>query len=196
MKEIIFFSKNKNKYLEISKLFRDIPIKILSLNNFDKKIKSPNETGITFKENAKIKSFFGLRTFKKSCFADDSGICIEAMDNEPGINSKKFLEKSSDPLEVFNLIFALVDKTKKNKAFFQTSICLSLNSNEHVFFNGTVKGTITQSLKGSGGFGYDPIFVPLGYEKTFAEMTVEEKNSISHRSIAINKLKKYLLTLI
>ena len=89
-----------------------------------------------------------------------------------------------------------MDKTKKNKAFFQTSICLSLKAKEHVFFNGIVKGTITQCAKGSGGFGYDPIFVPLGYNKTFAEMTVEEKNLVSHRSIAIKKLKKYLLTLI
>ena len=195
MKEIIFFSNNKNKYLEISKLFRDTPIKILSLNNFNK-INSPYENGVTFNENAKIKSSFGLKTYKKPCFADDSGICIEAMNNNPGINSKKFLEQNNGALDTFNLIFSFVDKTKKNKAFFQTSICLSLKAEEHIFFNGIVKGTITQNIKGSGGFGYDPIFVPLGYKKTFAEMTVEEKNLVSHRSIAINKLKKYLLTLI
>jgi XTP/dITP diphosphohydrolase len=195
VKEIIFFSNNKNKYLEISKLFRDTSIKILSLNNFNK-INSPNENGVTFKENAKIKSNFGLKTYKKPCFADDSGICIEAMNNNPGINSKKFLEQNNSALDTFNLIFSLVNKTKKNKAFFQTSICLSLKAKKHVFFNGIVKGTITQSIIGSGGFGYDPIFVPLGYKKTFAEMTVEEKNLVSHRSIAINKLKKYLLTLI
>ena len=195
MREIIFFSNNKNKCLEISKLFEDIPIKILSLNNFDK-IKSPNENGLTFKENAKIKSSFGLQTFKKTCFADDSGICIEAMNNNPGIKSKKFLETNNSTLDAFNLILSLVDKTKKNKAFFQTSICLSLNVKEHVFFNGIVEGTITKNIKGSGGFGYDPIFIPHGYKKTFAEMTVEEKNLISHRSIAIKKLKKYLLTLI
>ena len=195
MKEIIFFSNNKNKYLEISKLFRDTPIKILSLNNFNK-INSPYENGVTFNENAKIKSSFGLKTYKKPCFADDSGICIEAMNNNPGINSKKFLEQNNGALDTFNLIFSFVDKTKKNKAFFQTSICLSLKAEEHIFFNGIVKGTITQNIKGSGGFGYDPIFVPLGYKKTFAEMTVEEKNLISHRSIAIKKLKRYLLTLI
>ena len=195
MKEIIFFSNNKNKYSEISKLFRDTSIKILSLNNFNK-INSPNENGVTFKENAKIKSNFGLKTYKKPCFADDSGICIEAMNNNPGINSKKFLEQNSGALDTFNLIFSLVNKTKKNKAFFQTSICLSLKAKKHIFFNGIVKGTITQSIKGSGGFGYDPIFVPLGYKKTFAEMTVKEKNLVSHRSIAIKKLKKYLLTLI
>jgi len=195
VKEIIFFSNNKNKYLEISKLFRDTPIKILSLNNFNK-INSPYENGVTFNENAKIKSSFGLKTYKKPCFADDSGICIEAMNNNPGINSKKFLEENNGALDTFNLIFSLVDKTKKNKAFFQTSICLSLKAEEHIFFNGIVKGTITQNIKGSGGFGYDPIFVPLGYKKTFAEMTVEEKNLISHRSIAIKKLKRYLLTLI
>ena len=190
MKEIIFFSNNKNKFLEISKLFKDIPIKILSLNDFDK-IKSPNENGLTFKENAKIKSSLGLQVFKKTCFADDSGICIEAMNNNPGINSKKFLETNNSLLDAFNLILSLVDKTKKNKAFFQTSICLSLNVKD-----GIIRGTITKSIKGSNGFGYDPIFIPHGYKKTFAEMKVEEKNAISHRSIAINKLKKYLLTLI
>jgi len=195
VKEIIFFSNNKNKRLEITKLFRDIPIKILGLNNFNK-IKFPNESGVTFEENAKIKSSFGLQTFEKPCFADDSGICIEAMNNNPGIYSKNFLEQNSDPLDAFNLIFASIDKTKKNQAFFQTSICLSLKAKKHVFFKGIVKGTIIQNIKGSGGFGYDPIFVPLGYKKTFAEMTVEEKNVISHRSIAIKKLKKYLLTLI
>jgi XTP/dITP diphosphohydrolase len=118
------------------------------------------------------------------------------MNNNPGIKSKKFLETNNSTLDAFNLVLSLVDKTKKNKAFFQTSICLSLNVKEHVFFNGIVRGTITNNIKGSGGFGYDPIFIPHGYKKTFAEMTVEEKNSISHRSIAIKKLKKYLLTLI
>jgi len=195
VKELIFFSNNKNKYLEVSKLLRDIPITILSLDNFDK-IKSPNENGISFEENAKIKSNFGLKTLKKPCFADDSGICIEAMDKNPGINSKKFLKKNNSPIDAFNLIFSLIDKTRQNQAFFKTSICLSLNENKHVFFNGIVKGTITQNIKGSGGFGYDPIFIPFGYKKTFAEMATEEKNLISHRSIAINKLKKYLLTLI
>ena len=194
MKEIIFFSNNKNKNSEISELFKDTPIKILNLNNFNK-IKSPNESGVSFKENAKIKSNFGLQAFKKPCFADDSGICIEAMKNNPGIYSKKFLEQSRGNSDAFNLIFSLVNKTKKNKAFFQTSICLSLNAKKHIFFNGIVKGTITKNIKGSGGFGYDPIFIPLGYKKTFAEMTLKEKNLISHRSIAINKLKKYLLTL-
>ena len=168
MKEILFFSNNKNKYFEIAKLFRDIPIKILSVNNFNK-IKSPNENGVTFKENAKIKSSFGLRTFNKPCFADDSGICIEAMNDKPGINSKKFLEQNSGSLNTFNSIFSLINKTKKNKAYFQTSICLSLRAEEHIFFNGIVKGTITKSIKGSGGFGYDPIFIPLGFKKTFAE---------------------------
>ena len=124
MKEIIFFSNNKNKYLEISKLFRDTPIKLLSLNNFNK-INSPSENGVTFKENAKIKSNFGLKTYKKPCFADDSGICIEAMNNNPGINSKKFLEQNNDAFDAFNLIFSLVNKTKKIKPFFkQAYVCL------------------------------------------------------------------------
>lgn len=191
MKEIIFFSNNNSKKLEISKLLENIPIKILNLNDFDK-IKSPKETGRTFEENAKIKSIFGLKIFKRPCFADDSGICIDAMNNKPGINSKKFLERNVNTFNVFNKIILFVNKAKNNKAFFQTSICLSINSNTHFTFNGNIKGTIARDVRGRGGFGYDPIFIPDGYYKTFAEMTLQEKNFISHRSIAINKLKKHL----
>ena len=90
MKEIIFFSNNKNKIIEISNFFVEKPLKILNLNNF-KKIQSPNETGKTFEENAKIKSLYGYNIFKKICFADDSGISIEAMEGKPSVNSKKFL---------------------------------------------------------------------------------------------------------
>ena len=92
MHEIVFFSNNQNKILEVKKLFLNSSINIFSLNDF-KKIKSPEEVGSTFEENAKIKSFYGLKKLKKVCFADDSGICIEAMNNKPGINSKNFLLK-------------------------------------------------------------------------------------------------------
>jgi len=195
MKEIIFFSNNKNKYSEIFNLFKDISIKILGLHNFNK-IVPPNETGNTFKENAKIKAIYGLKSFKKPCFADDSGICIEALNNKPGINSKQFLKSFDDNLNAFKYIFQAVNKNKNNRAFFQTTICLSLDANNHFFFNGVVKGKVALHAKGKNGFAYDPIFIPNGYKSTYAEMTLDKKNLISHRFIAINKLKKYLSKLI
>ena len=194
MKKLIFFSNNKNKNIEIKKLFQKTPITILNLKDFNK-INSPRETGNTFEENAKIKSLFGLNFFKLPCFADDSGICIDAMNNKPGVDSKNFLIKNENK-NAFKLIFSSVDLKKNYKAFFKTSICLSVKIDQHIFFNGKIEGTISKEIRGLNGFGYDPIFIPKGQSKTFAEMTIDKKNLISHRSIAINKLKKYLNKLI
>ena len=195
MKEIIFFSNNKNKIIEISNFFVEKSIRILDLNNF-KKIKSPNETGKTFEENAKLKSLYGYKIFKKICFADDSGISIEAMGGRPGVNSKNFLQKEKNPKKTLRLILSIAKDINNFNASFQTSICLSLNENEHIFFNGIIKGTISQEIKGLGGFGYDPIFIPNGDDRTLAEMSLQEKNNISHRSIALKKLKYYLEKLV
>ena len=194
MKEILFFSNNKNKIKEILLLFNKTPLKILSLNDF-KKIKSPKEIGKTFEKNAKIKSLFGLEKFNKICFADDSGICISAMGGLPGINSKKLLSSEKNKLNIFNQIINFTKDKKNFAAFFQTSICLSLDKNRHFFFKGIIKGNISRSIRGQEGFGYDPIFIPENQKKTFGEMNQIEKNLISHRSIAINELKQYILSI-
>ena len=195
MKEIIFYSNNKNKIIEISKFFFYTNLKIKNLNNFIK-IRSPKETGKTFEQNAKIKSSFGYNIFNKICFADDSGICIEAMKGKPGVQSKNFIEKNIDSNNALKSILSITNAQNNFNAFFQTSICLSLNKNKHIFFNGKIKGQISKEIRGNGGFGYDPIFIPEEHNLTFAEMTLEEKNSISHRSIALKKLKDYCLKLI
>jgi len=194
MKEIIFFSNNKNKIKEISNLLQDISFKVLNLNNF-KKVESPNESGTTFKENAKIKSLFGFKKFNKICFADDSGICIKAMNNKPGINSKKFLNSNKNKNDTLNQIINITKNKNKFSAYFQTTICLSINKNDHFFFTGKILGRISNKIKGVDGFGYDPIFIPNGYDLTFAEMKMSDKNKISHRSIAISKFKKYLVSI-
>lgn len=195
MKEIIFFSNNKNKILEIDNFFLEKYFKILNLNNFEK-IQSPNETGKTFQENAKIKSLYGYNIFKKICFADDSGISIDAMEGGPGVNSNDFLKQKNNPNDALKLILSIVKDTNNFNAFFQTSICLSLNTKEHIFFNGIVKGKISHEIKGLNGFGYDPIFIPNCDKRTFAEMSLGEKNTISHRSLALKKLKAHLENLI
>lgn len=195
MKEIVFFSNNKNKILEVKNLLKYTSTNILTLNDFTK-IKSPKENGLSFEDNAKIKAIFGLNYFNKPCFADDSGICIEALNEKPGIKSKNFIEENGGLKNTFKIIFSAIKKTKKVNAYFQTSICLSINLNKNIFFKGILKGSISMKEKGSGGFGYDPIFIPNDNNQTLAEMTIREKNSISHRSIAIKNLKNYLQNLV
>ena len=191
MKDILFFSHNQKKIIEVKQIFKDSRIKVFDLNSFEK-IKEPRETGNTFASNAKIKSKYGQKVFNIPCFADDSGFCVEALKNNPGVKSKRFLEKFSNKKKAFEYIISNVIEKKNNKAFFVTAICLTLKDNHHIVFLGRVNGTVSLKPKGTNGFGYDPIFVPENYTRTFAEMSLEEKNIISHRKIAITKLKSFL----
>ncbi len=191
MKNLLFFSHNHKKIIEVESIFNNKNLKIKSLRSFEN-IKEPVENGLSFAENAKIKSSFGLKNFNIPCFADDSGICVEAIKNKPGIKSKRFLEKFPSKLHAFEHIIYNVIKTKNNKAFFKTAICLSIENNHHIVFEGKIDGKISTKPKGSNGFGYDPIFIPEGHEKTFAEMSIKEKNTMSHRKIALMKLESFL----
>ena len=191
MKKIIFFSHNDNKIEEVKRLFEETGINILTLHNFPN-ISKPNETGSTFEENAKIKSSYGYKKIKLPCFADDSGICISALDGFPGIKSKRFLKNNDDHNKTFITIINKAKELSNFHAYFQTSISLTFN-NETIFFKGVVRGKISSEPRGKYGFHYDPIFIPKGSEKTFGEMSIEEKNKISHRARAINRLKKFLI---
>ena len=192
MKDILFFSHNQNKIIEVKQIFQASKIKFYDLNSFEK-IKEPKETGDTFSSNAKIKSKYGQQLFNIPCFADDSGFCVEALKNNPGVKSKRFLEKFANNKKAFEYIISNVKKKKNNKAFFVTAISLTLKKSHHIIFLGRIDGTVSLKPKGTNGFGYDPIFIPENYTKTFAEMNLEEKNIISHRKIAISKLKSFLL---
>jgi len=191
LKDILFFSHNQKKIIEVKQIFKDNKIKVYDLNSFEK-IKEPRETGDTFTSNAKIKSKYGQKLFNMACFADDSGFCVEALKNSPGIKSKRFLEKFSTNRVAFDHIISNVIKNKNDKAFFKTVICLSIKKNHHIVFEGKINGRISIKPKGSNGFGYDPIFIPDGYKKTFAEMSIKEKNTISHRKIALMKMESFL----
>ena len=191
MKKIVFFSYNNNKIKEVKKLFEEIEINILSLHDFPG-ILNPKETGSSFEENAKIKSSYGYEKIKLPCFADDSGICISALNYFPGIKSKRFLEKNGNHEKTFKIIINKAKEQLNFQAYFQTSISLTF-SNESIFFKGVISGKISPEPRGKYGFHYDPIFIPKGSEKTFGEMTIEEKNKISHRARAIKKLKKFLI---
>ena len=190
MKKIIFFSHNDNKIKEVKKLFKETGINILTLHNFPN-IAKPKETGSTFEENAKIKSSYGYKKIKLPCFADDSGICISALGGFPGIKSKRFLKKNDNHKTTFKTIISKAKELSNFNAYFQTSISFTFD-NKSIFFKGVVHGKISSEPRGKYGFHYDPIFIPKGSKKTFGEMSMKEKNKISHRACAINKLKKFL----
>ena len=192
MKSLLFFSHNQKKIAEVKQIFNNSFLKINSLKEL-KKIKEPRENGKTFAENAKIKSLFGFKIFNTPCFADDSGICVNALRNKPGIYSKRFLRSFKTKNEAFKYIISATVKKNDNRAFFNTTICLSLNINQHILFIGKISGTISDKPKGSNGFGYDPIFIPSGFSKTFAEMSNQKKNLLSHRMIAIKKMESFLI---
>ena len=191
MRQLLFFSNNKNKIIEIKKIFKKFNLEILSLN--DLKISDePKENGQTFEENAKIKSDYGFNKTGFPCFADDSGICIESLNWKPGIVSKRFLNKFKNDESCFESIIKNTKKNSKQNAYFKTSISLTIKNNQNIIFNGKIDGKIAENARGGFGFGYDPIFIPRNYNKTLAELSTNEKNEISHRSIAATKLINFL----
>ncbi len=187
METYLFFSNNIDKIREIKSLTNYLKIKIVSPADFGFK-QEPLETGKSFSENAKIKSLFAFNKLKVPSFADDSGICIEALNWKPNIYSKRFIENFKNKNDCLRHIIRKTAKTKKFRAYFKTSISLTLSANYHIIFEGRVDGTISRKIIGKHGFGYDPIFIPNGERKTFAQMKIFEKNLISHRSIALAKL--------
>ena len=191
MKQILFFSSNKNKIIEIKKLFNKLNIQLLSLSDLDID-NEPEETGQTFEENAKIKSDYGFNKTGIPCFADDSGICIESLNWKPGVLSKRFLNEFKSNEACFKNIINRIKINGMQNAYFKTSISLTIKYNQNIIFNGKIDGKISDKIKGEYGFGYDPIFIPKYYKKTLAELSTKEKNEISHRSVAVRKLINFL----
>ncbi len=126
------------------------------------------------------------------CFADDTGLEVDALDNAPGIYSSRYAGPNCDPEDNMQKLLQNLHGLENRKAQFRTVIALILNGNEH-YFEGVVKGEINHQKEGSNGFGYDPIFKPMGYDKTFGELPEEIKNSLSHRAVATQKLVDFLL---
>lgn len=149
------------------------------------------ETAETIEGNALLKAKTIAVKFNTNCFADDSGLLVDSLNGAPGVYSARYAgEQKNDNDNIDKLLVELRD-TKNRKAHFKTVMALVLNGKEHLF-EGTVNGTITRIKQGTNGFGYDPVFMPQDYTKTFAEMSFEEKNTISHRKIALQKLLVYM----
>lgn len=187
--ELVFASSNQNKVTEIQKLVGN-KFKLLSLKDI-KCIEEIAETGKTFQENALIKARYIYQKYKYNCFGDDSGLEVEALNNAPGVYSARYAgEPKNDTNNTKKLLSELGSNPNRN-ARFKTYIALVIDGKE-CLFEGEIKGKISLQPIGSGGFGYDPVFIPDGYTKTFAEMSLDEKNRISHRAIATQKLVDYL----
>jgi XTP/dITP diphosphohydrolase len=187
--KIVFATQNKNKLSEIQAMMPQ-GIELVSLQDLNH-TEDIAETGTTLRENALIKARVIYEKYGMNCFADDSGLEVEALDGAPGVYSARY---AGEEQIAANNVKKLLDemKDKENRvACFKTVIALVLNDQEH-FFEGAIEGEITYSEMGESGFGYDPIFKPLGYEHTFAQMSAGEKNAISHRARAVNKLVDFL----
>lgn len=187
--KLIFATHNQHKLQEI-KLLLPKSIELVSLTDLNVTKDIP-ETGDTLKDNALIKAKYIYKRFGLDCFADDSGLEVEALNGAPGVYSARYagLQKS-DADNNQKLLAELKDKSNRN-ACFKTVISLYFNGNIH-FFDGIIHGTIQLEIQGTQGFGYDPIFKPNSYNKTFAQMSTGEKNKISHRGLAVNKLVDFL----
>lgn len=188
MKKLVFATNNQHKTEEIRQAL-DGQYEILNLENIGCFADIP-ETADTFEGNAALKSSYVYENYSLDCFADDSGLEIEALNNEPGVYSARY-SGSRDALENINLVLAKLEGIDNRKARFKTVISLMQNGENHLF-EGIINGTIRTALSGAKGFGYDPIFQPDGYSVTFAEMDMAEKNRISHRAIALQKMIAFL----
>jgi len=188
MKKLVFATNNEHKTAEI-RLALSGKYEVLNLQDIGCEEDIP-ETAETFEGNASLKSKYVVENFKLDCFADDSGLEVAALNNEPGIYSARY-SGSRDSLENIQLVLRKLEGQNNRKARFKTVISLMLNGENHLF-EGVINGNITEGLSGSKGFGYDPIFQPDGYDITFAEMDMSEKNKISHRAIALNKMIEFL----
>lgn len=189
MMKIVFATHNQNKVREVKALMPN-PIKLLSLTDIGCYDDIP-ETSPTIEGNALIKANFVKEHYGYDCFADDTGLEVEELNNEPGVFSARYAGPENDADANMDKLLANLRQKNNRKAHFKTVIALT-QSKDTKLFTGICKGEITTFKKGGSGFGYDPIFQPLGYKKTFAEMTLEQKSEIGHRGKAVRLLIDYL----
>lgn len=196
MKTLVFASNNAHKLEEIRAILGN-KFDVKSLKDIGCNVDIP-ETGTTFRENALQKARYVKEHFGFDCFADDSGLQVEALGGEPGVYSARYAVKNGRQVTAGNKDDANMDVLleklageENRKACFRTCIALIYEGETH-FFDGVVEGHIITEKRGDGGFGYDPLFIPDGYDKTFAELGNEVKNGISHRDRAVAQLAEFL----
>lgn len=190
MKRLVFATNNAHKLEEVSAILGD-KIELLSLKDIDCHTDIP-ETADTLEGNALLKSSYIFDNYHLNCFADDTGLEVEALHGAPGVYSARYAEGEGHDAQANMLKLLREMEGKENrKAQFRTAISLILDGKQYLF-EGVIKGEIIKEKRGNSGFGYDPIFVPEGYSQTFAELGNDIKNKISHRALAVNKLCDFL----
>ncbi len=188
--KIVFATNNKHKLEEIKDILGK-DFEIVSLAEIGCHEDIP-ETGLTLEENARQKSTYIVEHYNHDCFADDTGLEVDALNGEPGVHSARYAEGTDHDSEAnMRKLLSKISNVKDRTARFRTVISLIINGVEHQF-EGRVEGRIATEKHGKEGFGYDPIFIPEGYDKSFAELGEEVKNQISHRARAVKKLAEYL----
>lgn len=188
--KIVFATNNKHKLEEIKDILGK-DFEIVSLAEIGCHEDIP-ETGLTLEENARQKSTYIVEHYNHDCFADDTGLEVDALNGEPGVHSARYAEGTDHDSEAnMRKLLSKMSNVKDRTARFRTVISLIINGVEHQF-EGRVEGRIATEKRGTEGFGYDPIFIPEGYDKSFAELGEEVKNQISHRARAVKKLAEYL----
>lgn len=187
--KLVIATANKHKLIEIQNIFKDSAKEILPMPS---DIGEIIEDGNSFIENSLIKAKAVYNHTKLPSLADDSGICINALNGEPGIYSARYGGENLGYKEKMQMILDKLKNKNDRTAYFITFAVCVLDDNYYIALEGRVDGVIIESPKGFDGFGYDPIFKPNGYDITYAEMTLEQKNSMSHRAIAMNKMKEIL----
>jgi XTP/dITP diphosphohydrolase len=186
--ELIFATNNDHKLSEIKESVSSFEVKGLKESGIEEDIP---ETGDTLKENARQKAIYIYEKFGKSCFADDTGLEVGFLNGAPGVYSARYAGNQCDAGDNNQKLLKELGTTTQRKANFRTVICLIVNGKEF-YFDGVCNGSILTAYQGEEGFGYDPIFLPDGFKQSFAQMSTRQKNTISHRGLAVQKLIAYL----
>lgn len=189
MIKLVFASNNQHKIQEIEKMLPN-NYQILSLKDIGCTDEIP-ETATTFEGNAALKAQYIHQKYGVNCFADDSGLEVHSLNNAPGVYSARYAGADKNDFNNNQKLLHSLENQTNRKAHFKTVICLILDQRQY-FFEGMIQGEIIRTPRGSNGFGYDSIFVPDNYQKTFAEMSDVEKNNISHRAIAFEKMIHFI----
>lgn len=189
-RKLVFATNNVHKLDEISSILGE-KIELLSLKDINCHVNIP-ETADTLEGNAMLKAEYIYENYGLDCFADDTGLEVEALNGAPGVYSARYAGSEEHNAEAnMQKLLQNMQGVQNRKAQFRTVICLIMDGKKHLF-EGIVKGEIIKEKRGTSGFGYDPIFVPEGYTKSFAELGNETKNKISHRALAVEKLCRFL----
>lgn len=188
--KLVFATNNAHKLEEVAAILGD-QVELLSLNDIGCQADIP-ETAETLEGNALLKSSYIYKNYHLDCFADDTGLEVETLNGAPGVYSARYAggEGHDAQANMLKLLHEL-DGKENRKAQFRTAISLILDGKEYLF-EGVIKGEIIKEKRGDSGFGYDPVFMPEGYDRTFAELGNDIKNQISHRALAVQKLCEFL----